>query len=230
MHRASARHWLPSYLLLTLVGLGARSSLGQNSGVEYFETRIRPILVAKCQPCHSAALRTAGLDLSSAEGFQKGGDRGMLVQGSDPSESRLLQPIGYEGQIKMPPTGRLKSEEIAAIRQWVQMGSPWPSDKAVVTNVMAADSLPDLTELPKFWSFQPVRKAVRPPVSDPNWVKTPIDAFVLAKLEEKKLKPAPPADKVTLLRRAAFDLTGLPPTEKEIATFWPTDRTTPSRG
>jgi hypothetical protein len=201
------------------VGLGARSSLGQNSGVEYFETRIRPILVAKCQPCHSAALRTAGLDLSSAEGFQKGGDRGMLVQGSDPSESRLLQAIGYEGQIKMPPTGRLKSEEIAAIRQWVQMGSPWPSDKAVVTNVMAADSLPDLTELPKFWSFQPVRKAVRPPVSDPNWVKTPIDAFVLAKLEEKKLKPAPPADKVTLLRRAAFDLTGLPPTEKEIRDF-----------
>ena len=153
--------------------------------------KIRPILVAKCQPCHSPALRTAGLDLSSAEGFQKGGDSGVLVQGADPSESRLLQAIGYEGQIKMPPTGRLKSEEIAAIRQWVQMGSPWPSEKAVTTNMIAADSLSALTELRKFWSFQPVRKVAPPAVRDPNWVKTPIDAFVLAKLEEKKLKPAP---------------------------------------
>ena len=219
MHKTSARHWLPSYLLLTLVVFDARLSPGQSSGVEYFENKIRPILVAKCQPCHSPALRTAGLDLSSAEGFQKGGDSGVLVQGADSSESRLLQAIGYEGQIKMPPTGRLKSEEIAAIRQWVQMGSPWPSEKAVTTNMIVADSLSALTELRKFWSFQPVRKVAPPAVRDPNWVKTPIDAFVLAKLEEKKLKPAPGADKVTLLRRATFDLTGLPPTEKEIRDF-----------
>ena len=207
-----------TYFLVTLMVIGsARWSPGQTSGVEYFETKIRPILVTKCQACHSAALRTAGLDLSSAEGFRKGGDSGALVQGSDPSESRLLRAVSYEGQIKMPPTGRLKSEEISALQQWVQMGSPWPSEPAMATKKTKPVS--DLTELRKFWSFQPVRKVAPPAVRDTDWVKNPIDAFILAKLEEKKLKPAPPADKVTLLRRATFDLTGLPPTEKEIRDF-----------
>src|SRR5688500_18564430 len=132
MHTTPARQWLTSFFLVTLMVIGSvRWSPGQTSGVEYFETKIRPILVTKCQACHSAALRMAGLDLSSAEGFQKGGDSGVLVQGSDPSESRLLRAVSYEAQIKMPPTGRLKSEEIAALWQWVQMGSPWPSEKAV---------------------------------------------------------------------------------------------------
>jgi hypothetical protein len=211
---------LTSYFLLTLMVFGsARLSPGQTPEAEYFETKIRPIFVTRCQPCHSPALRTAGLDLSSAEGFQKGADSGALVQGSDPSESRLLQAVGYESKIKMPPTGKLKSEEVAVLRQWVQMGSPWPSEKAVATKMIDITASSDVTGLRKFWSFQPVHKVAPPAVRDPNWVKNPIDAFVLAKLEEKKLMPAPPAGKITLLRRATFDLTGLPPTEKEIRDF-----------
>jgi len=106
------------YCLLTFVILAAtRLSLGQMSGVEYFETKIRPLFVAKCQACHGPAARKAGLDLSSEAGFQKGPDSGFLVSGSGPEESRLLRAIGYQSRIKMPPTGKLKEEEIAVAGQ-----------------------------------------------------------------------------------------------------------------
>ncbi len=207
-------------LLYPLVLLsGVRLAAGQTTGEEYFETKIRPLLVAKCQGCHSATPRMAGLDLSSAEGFQKGADSGGLVGGSDPAESRLMRAIGYEGRIKMPPTGRLKAEEIAAIGHWVQIGAPWPAEKAKVAGANATRPVSDLTEQRKFWSFQPVRNTAPPAVKNQAWARNPIDAFILAKLEGKNLQPAPPADKVTLLRRATFDLTGLPPTEAEIRSF-----------
>ena len=222
MYTTSGRRWLPAcgnVLLPLLFFCSVRFASAQISGVEYFETKIRPLLVAKCQTCHSSAPRMAGLDLSSAEGFQKGADSGVLIGGSDGKESRLLRAIGYESRIKMPPTGRLKEEEIAAFRDWVRMGAPWPADKAPMAKAPAARPLSDLNEQRKFWSFQPVRKVPPPAVRNPDWAKNPIDAFILARLEEKNLKPAPPADKVTLLRRATFDLTGLPPSEPEIRAF-----------
>ena len=205
------------YPLLVLTNV--RLAAGQTPGVEFFETKIRPLLVAKCQACHGSAPRMAGLDLSSAEGFQKGADSGVLIGGSDAAESRLMRAVGYEGRIKMPPAGRLKAEEIAAIRQWVEMGAPWPAEKAKVAEANAAKPGADLTQQRKFWSFQPVRKTAPPAVKNQAWANNPIDAFILARLEGKNLKPAPPADKATLLRRATFDLTGLPPTEAEIRSF-----------
>ena len=230
MYTTSGGRQLTSYLfpisrlirqfVLAILALGTLPlAPGQTSGVEYFETRIRPILVAKCQSCHSTAPRMAGLDLSSAEGLRKGADSGVVVGGADPGESRLLRAIGYDGKIKMPPTSRLKEDEIAAIREWVGMGSPWPAENSKAAAVSAAKPLPNLAEQRKFWSFQPVRKIAPPAVQNQAWVKSPIDAFILARLEEKNLRPAPPADKVTLLRRATFDLTGLPPTEAEIRSF-----------
>ncbi len=139
----------------------------------------------------------AGLDLTSEAGFRS----------ADPGEGRLLRAIGYEGSIKMPPSGKLKDDEIAAFREWIRIGSPWPPEK------------PASTEPRKFWSFQPVHKAALPNVQNATWVRSPIDAFILAKLEQKKLSPALPADKLTLIRRATYDLTGLPPTEAEIRNF-----------
>jgi hypothetical protein len=153
----------------------------------------------------------AGLDLSSAAGFQKGSDNGPLVSGSDPEASRLMRAIGYQGAIKMPPSGKLRGDEIAVLREWVRMGSPWSADTGKPSN--------DSSEPKKFWSFQPVRKVAPPEVRGKAWVRSPVDAFVLAKLEEKHLQPAPPADKLTLLRRATYDITGLPPTEAEIHNF-----------
>src|SRR5882672_3022228 len=130
----------------TLVSLAlavARLSSGQSTGAEYFETKVRPIFAAKCQACHGPAQRMAGLDLSSAAGFQKGASSGPLVNGSDPMQSRLMRAIGYQGQIKMPPAGKLTEDEIASVREWVRMGSPWPSEKPGSTG----------GEQGRFWSF-----------------------------------------------------------------------------
>ena len=212
---ATAGDWGRSRLgRLVLIGsLICASSSGQTPSLTYFETKIRPLLASKCQGCHSTAPRMAGLDLSSAAGFQKGADSGPLVSGSDPNESRLVRAIGYEGAIKMPPSGKMREEEIAAFREWVRMGSPWPVER------LAQAHRPILNEQGKFWSFQPVHKVAPPGVRNKAWVRSPIDAFILAKLEEKHLQPAPPADKLTLLRRATYDLTGLPPAEAEIQSF-----------
>src|SRR3989442_1566497 len=136
---------LRTLALATLAVAGLSS--GQSTGAEYFETKVRPIFAAKCQACHGPAQRMAGLDLTSAAGFLRGATSGPLVDGSDPSQSRLMRAIGYQGQIKMPPTGKLSEDEIASVREWIRMGSPWPAEKPAV----AGDGK-------RFWSFQPVRK------------------------------------------------------------------------
>jgi hypothetical protein len=192
---------------------------------EFFEKKIRPILAANCQRCHNPRSKVAGLDLTTAEAFQRGGDSGPVINKEKPEESRLLKVIGYEGEMKMPPSGKLKDQDISALTDWVKMGAPWPGS---VTPV-ASESQPknpaarSFTEEEKgFWAYQPVRtiKDVAPPrVKHEALAQSPIDRFILRKLEEKNLKPAPAADKMTLLRRATFDLTGLPPTEKEMRDF-----------
>src|SRR5262245_11175184 len=192
---------------------------------EFFEKKVRPIFAANCQRCHNAKSKVAGLDLTSAEAFQQGGDSGPAINKEKPEESRLLKVIGYDGETKMPPSGKLKDHEIAALTEWVKMGAPWPG----AGRAAASESLPknlaarSFTEEEKgFWAYQPVRamRDIAPPqVKDVAWAQSPIDRFILRKLEEKNLKPAPPADKLALLRRATFDLTGLPPTENEMRDF-----------
>jgi mono/diheme cytochrome c family protein len=189
---------------------------------EFFEKKVRPIFAANCQRCHNAKLKVAGLDLTTAEAFQRGGDSGPVISKEKPEESRLLKVIGYGGEVKMPPSGKLKDHEIAALTEWVKMGAPWPGGVPPV----ASESRPkspnarSFTEEEKgFWAYQPVKEVAPPQVKDEAWAQSPIDRFVLRKLEEKNLKPAPPADKLTLLRRATFDLTGLPPTETEMRDF-----------
>ena len=189
---------------------------------EFFEKKIRPILTANCQQCHNANKKTAGLDLSTAEGFMHGGRSGTaLINKAEPEASFLLKAISYEGELKMPPTGKMKDEDIATLTAWVKLGAPYPG--AVTTAATAAakaSSVRGFTEAEKkFWAFQPIQKLTPPQVKNPAWVKSPLDNFILAKLEEKNLTPAPPADKLTLLRRATFDLTGLPPTEAEMKEF-----------
>ncbi len=209
-----AAYWLPS-----VEGRGQTATPEQ---AEFFEKKIRPLLAAKCQKCHSADAQVAGLDMSSAEGFVRGGESGTLINKDKPEESRLLKVISYDENPKMPPTGKLKADEIEAITAWVKMGAPWPGAAAAATAKTwpKNSSVRSFTDDEKqFWAFQPMRDFAPPQVKNAAWVKSPIDNFVLAKLEEKGLKPAPPADKLTLLRRATFDLTGLPPTVKEMSDF-----------
>jgi mono/diheme cytochrome c family protein len=200
---------------------------------EFFEKNIRPIFAASCQRCHNAKSKVAGLDLTTAEAFQRGGDSGPVINKEKPEESRLLKVIGYDGETKMPPSGKLKDHEIAALTEWVKIGAPWPGSVAPAASAVtpvASEGKPknptprSFTDEEKgFWAYQPLRamKDVAPPqVNDEVWPQSPVDRFILRKMEEKNLKPAPPADKLTLLRRATFDLTGLPPTENEMRDFF----------
>lgn len=200
----------------------ASANAQSNDTAEYFEKKIRPVLVANCAKCHNAKAQVANLDLTTAEGFARGGESGALINKEKPEESRLLKVIGYDDNLKMPPTGKLKDADIAALTEWVKMGAPWPNTRAVAVAEVKPEkkSTREFTEEEKkFWAYQPLANPSVPKVKNAVWVKSPIDAFLLVELEKKNLTPAPPADKLTLLRRATFDLTGLPPTEAEMKNF-----------
>ena len=207
--------------ILWFGGRNAGASMEQTTD-EFFEKNVRPVFALKCQMCHNAKAPKAGLDLSSAEGFEKGGDNGPIVNREKLEESKLLKVIGYDDKLRMPPMGKLKDEEIGLITQWVKDGARWPATKSATSDPAPArpsSSASFSEEERRFWAFQPITQPEPPRSENSTWVKSSIDQFVLARLQSKGLQPAAPADKLTLLRRATFDLTGLPPTESEIKQF-----------
>lgn len=211
--------------LVSLCAAGLMTIWGQTAEqTEYFEKNVRPVLAGKCQMCHNAKAKTSGLDMSTGAAFFAGGASGSLVNVESPEKSLLLMALSYEGTLKMPPTGKLKDDEIEKLREWVKMGAPWPGvDKKEAVAAATGGTRKHGTAISdedwKFWAFQPVKKAKAPAVKDAAWVRSPIDAFILQKLEEKGLRPAAKADKYALLRRVTYDLHGLPPTEQEIRDF-----------
>jgi hypothetical protein len=175
-------------------------SANSDATTEFFEKRIRPILMTNCSPCHNPQAYIAKLDLTTAEGFARGGESGALINPANPETSRLLQVIGYSETLKMPPKGKLQAGEIAALTEWVKMGAPWAKTAAVQpqSKWTASKSTREFTDEEKaFWAYQQLAQVAPPKVKNRNWVKSPIDAFVLQKLEEKGISPAPPADKLT---------------------------------
>ena len=193
------------FLLIAYVSVTV--SVAQD-GPEFFEKNIRPLFAKQCQACHSATSAMGGLRLDTRENALKGGARGASVVPGKPGESLLLRAVSHSTDLKMPPSGKLKDAEIALLGQWIQMNAPWGSEKP--TQAKSAQ---------KFWAFIPAKEPPAPVVKNTAWVKSPIDAFVLNGLEAKGLAPAPAADKRTLIRRATFDLTGLPPTPEEVQAF-----------
>ncbi|MGH9631521.1 MAG: DUF1549 domain-containing protein, partial [Bryobacteraceae bacterium] len=180
--------------------------------LEFFEKRIRPVFVENCYSCHSSKLKTplGGLRVDSREELLKGGNSGPALVPGNPEESRIAQAVTHQGTLKMPPNGKLDQQQIQDIATWVKMGAPYPA---------ASDSASNSAGEPQFWAFQPVKDPPEPQVTDTAWIESPIDRFILAALESKDLTPAPPAEKRTLLRRATYDLTGLPPSPEEIRDF-----------
>ena len=187
--------------------------------IEFFEKKIRPILATKCQACHSTQVKTAELDLSSAQGFVMGGASGPLVVHDNPTESKLLKVVSYEEKLKMPPMGKLAPQEIAALREWVDLGAHWPGMEDVKVEPPKSNVVGFTAEQQQYWAFQPLSNPPPPAVKNTSRTQSPIDRFVRAKLEEHGLDPAPPTDKATLLRRASYDLTGLPPSAKDVEAF-----------
>jgi hypothetical protein len=206
-------------ILLSLLALAAAAATPAAEDVELFEKRIRPIFAAKCQMCHSAQIKTAELDLSSAEGFVRGGASGPLVNLESPADSILLKVVSYDEKLKMPPMAKLPPEEVAALTEWVERGAPWPGAEQVAPIEKKADQVHFTSEQKSYWAFQPIADPAPPAVKNSAWARSPIDQFVLAGMEPDGVAPAPEADKATLLRRVTFDLTGLPPTPEEIAAF-----------
>lgn len=208
----------PNPSLALLFGLLSPLLPAQEVDRELFEKSIRPILVERCVACHNPAVLEGGLDLTSAEGFAKGATTGPLLHPEAPERSRLLAAISYEERVKMPPDGRLEPEALDALRAWVEMGAPWPNNAGPVAVSAPSNATPAFTEEQRsYWAFQPIGDPTPPAVAGSS--ASAIDRFLLAKLEAEGLEPAPPAGKLTLLRRVTYDLTGLPPTEDEIRNF-----------
>jgi mono/diheme cytochrome c family protein len=181
--------------------------------LEFFETKIRPLLVRRCQSCHGRATALGGLSVTSRAALLKGGKRGPALSEQKPEESLLLHAVAYtDSALKMPPAGKLPDAEIAALTAWVKQGAPWPSVAASTPNTQH----PTPNE---HWAFLPVRTPPVPRVKNGAWVRNPIDAFILARLEKDGMRPAPPTGPRELIRRVTFDLTGLPPTPEEVDEF-----------
>ena len=183
---------------------------------EGFEKNIRPLLVEQCLKCHGPTKQSGGLRLDSRNALLKGGDSGPAAVSGKPEESLLVKAVAYSGELKMPPKGKLADGDAVALSDWIRRGLPWPDSK-VAPGGKAKALVTD--EHRRWWAYQPVRPVAPPAVKNTAWPRSGIDRFILAGLEAKSFPPAPPADKRTLLRRATFDLTGLPPTPEEIVAF-----------
>ena len=187
--------------------------LGADEGIAFFERKIRPLLIEKCYECHSeqADEPGGGLLLDRKSGWEEGGDRGPAIVPGNPDKSRLIEAVRYTNpDLQMPPKGpKLTEAQVADLVAWVKMGAPDP-------RVATAEQKAWVDPSKKHWAFQPVKKPAVPAVKDTSWAKTDIDKFIVAKLEEKGMKPNPPADCRVLARRLSLDLIGLPPTSEEV--------------
>jgi mono/diheme cytochrome c family protein len=191
------------------------------SDADFFENKVRPILANNCYECH-AETATSGLRVDSKQAFEKGGSRGAPFVAGDPDKSLFIQAVRQTGALKMPKGGHLKPDEIVALEQWVKIGAPWPDTLSSAITSVTAKTGTITKEQREFWSFQTLKTVTPPAIEDArfaHWARTPIDNFILAGLHAARLKPAPEADRRTLIRRATFDMTGLPPTADEVQAF-----------
>ncbi|MBL9155169.1 MAG: PSD1 domain-containing protein [Verrucomicrobiales bacterium] len=212
--------------LLLVAGLapvvkGAESPSAEQ--LAFFETKIRPVLVENCYGCHSADAQAqgklkAGLFADSREGLLTGGETGPALVAGKPGESLLLKVLNHEIKgAEMPPKGKLPAETIADLARWIEMGAPDPRLASVP--IAKARHTIDVEAGRDWWAFQPLRRPDAPVVKREDWIRTPVDAFILARQEAAGITPSDPAEREVLLRRATFALTGLPPTPEEREAF-----------
>ncbi len=186
---------------------------------DYFELKIRPLLATNCYSCHTDSA-LGGLRLDSRDAMLKGGNRGPALVPGDPEKSILIQAVRQtDAKLKMPMGTKLKDSQVEDLVAWVKAGAVWPVSSAPLTTTKTGGKYVIPPERRAFWSLLPLTDPLPPPVKDTRWPKSPIDKFILARLEKDGMKPVRPANKHDLLRRATLDLTGLPPTPEEIAAF-----------
>jgi mono/diheme cytochrome c family protein len=194
---------------------------GPLSDADFFENNIRPILANNCYSCHGDAT-SGGLKLDSREALLKGGEHGPVLVPGSPEKSLIITAVHQSTSLKMPKGGKLSSQEVADLTEWVKRGAAWPKS-APGTVFSASVKTGVITDRQRaFWAYQPLKVVPVPDtaaIKEARWGKTPIDKFVLAKMLDAGIKPAPQADRRSLIRRATYDLTGLPPTPEEVEAF-----------
>ncbi|HJZ59316.1 MAG TPA: DUF1549 domain-containing protein, partial [Gemmataceae bacterium] len=208
-----ARRAIPLALLAWLAAPGLTRA--QPEAVDFFEKNVRPVLVEKCLTCHGPEKAKGELRLDTREAVLKGGSRGPAIMPGKPKDSRLVAAVRQADEdLKMPPTGKLPEREIAALEKWVELGAPWPEKlKLAPPDAIARAAA-------SHWAFKPVARPAVPAIPNPqSAIRNEIDRFVVAKLSDNKLSLSPRVDKRALIRRATFDLTGLPPTPEEVEVF-----------
>lgn len=212
-------------LIITVVAVSMQAQeppKATKAQLQHFESKVLPILKENCFKCHGGQAKIrGGLRITSRADILKGGDTGSVVDLKKPAESLFWKAIHHQDGYEMPPTGKLAPEKLAVLEQWMKDGIPWSDSVKIETakeehkatgGVVTAESK-------NYWAFKPVSLPAPPAVKNAAWVKTPIDAFILSKLEDKGIQPSPAADKLALIRRATYDLTGLPPSPEEIDSF-----------
>ena len=213
----------PSYyafLVILNVPLSISASDLHPKSLEYFESKIRPLLAEKCYKCHSVDSNRikGGFLIDSKPGLLKGGESGPAIIPGDARNSRLIQMVERHPDFEaMPPKSKLSQSEIASLITWIDRGAPDPR----LEETVAANSQSDfnLEERKQWWSLQPVKKPPIPQIENQSWPTNEYDHFLLAKLEEKGWAPAAPAERRELIRRMSFDLIGLAPTSNEVEAF-----------
>lgn len=218
--------------------VGSLSAIAQESDndaftqeqLDFFENRIRPVLVEHCYECHSGESKSiqAKLRLDGRALAIQGGESGPAIVPGKPQESLFIAAVAWKS-LEMPPDGKLKEEQIADLTKWVQMGAPWPGD-SITDPSIPKNTQYDWTKWQnEHWAFQPIDNPELPSVSDPSWCQSPIDSFILEGLTAQGLRPMPKADPRTLIRRIRFDLVGLPPDPQEVQAFEEAYRHDPSK-
>jgi len=199
---------------------GRAQPAGEMSGTEFFERRVRPLLVKHCYECHSEAegSQKGGLLLDRESGWLEGGDTGKAVVPGNIEGSLLIEAVAYTDlDFEMPPKYQLEASEVAILKRWIRDGAAGPAEDMGETEFSQLGDQTVIFEKAKdHWSFQPVVKPAPPQASDPEWNENPVDQFVFAKFAEKGLTPSPPADRRSLVRRLSYKLTGLPPSLEDI--------------
>ena len=207
----------PNYwLLIAALLVGSQQVPAQEQGFKFFETKIRPVLANHCYKCHGAKKQESELRVDNYAALLKGGATGPAVVPNEPKQSLLIHVIEYEDEeLQMPPDRRLTDQIIKDFRHWINIGAPHPDANQPTTG----QNTKEKKTVAPLWSLQKLQVSGLPTVQNTDWPTNSIDYYVLARLEARGLQPAPLTDKATLIRRLAFDLTGLPPTARQVREF-----------
>ncbi len=211
--------WVQVVCVCIAIGSGESARCADAAALNFFEEKIRPLLVERCYECHSATAKKlkGGLRLDTRDGVLRGGDTGPAIVPGEPEKSLLIKAVRYtDKDLQMPPKEKLSAAQVADLEAWVKMGAPDPRAEESSSTLKLAGEAVDRS---KFWSAKPFQPAKPPKVKQKSWPRTAVDNFILAKLEKRGLAPTREAPRQTWLRRVTFDLTGLPPTPDEIKNF-----------